>query len=371
VTGSAAAPSLAFGDGNTGFYESADNVLGISFSGNQRWEWTAATLESETNNGAGIKRSGATSTTPVFFFHGDDNVGIGRAGEDSLSLIAGGVEGIRVAEGGGKVKATVTDTLEIKGAGTLSLHETTTPGAVDDYGKIYTKSDNELYFQDGGGTEHMIMFGASDYGEMGNVYGSSATEVLHSADEWHAMFHANITGTSPHLNSGFTFVAGKEGSGNITTAQGGSSINIADTDHGLATGDYVTVQSANHNGVGTVLYVDANNFEVDITYVGNEASTWQMGSYLLVATTGVYKGTWSASFSQSDNATRVSIISPFLNTTQATKATASRALDNNTDEGSIGGNGIMSFTAGDRIWFATQSSDPQTLTFTIRNISIR
>jgi len=38
------------------------------------------------------------------------------------------------------------------------LRETTTPTAETNYGKIYTKSDNKLYFQDGAGTEHEIAF---------------------------------------------------------------------------------------------------------------------------------------------------------------------------------------------------------------------
>jgi len=42
--------------------------------------------------------------------------------------------------------------------GVLSLKETTTPTAATDYGRIYTKSDNKLYFQDGAGTEHEIAF---------------------------------------------------------------------------------------------------------------------------------------------------------------------------------------------------------------------
>jgi hypothetical protein len=42
--------------------------------------------------------------------------------------------------------------------GALELQETTTPTATADYGKIYCKSDNKLYFQDGAGTEHEIAF---------------------------------------------------------------------------------------------------------------------------------------------------------------------------------------------------------------------
>ena len=42
--------------------------------------------------------------------------------------------------------------------GTLFMKETTTPTATTNYGKVYTKSDNKLYFQDGAGTEHEIAF---------------------------------------------------------------------------------------------------------------------------------------------------------------------------------------------------------------------
>jgi len=40
--------------------------------------------------------------------------------------------------------------------GVIVLGETTTPTAVTDFAKIYSKSDNELYFQDGAGVEHKI-----------------------------------------------------------------------------------------------------------------------------------------------------------------------------------------------------------------------
>ena len=53
-------------------------------------------------------------------------------------------------------------TLAVSGLATLhgglALLETTTPTALADHGKIYTKADNKLYFQDGGGTEHEIAF---------------------------------------------------------------------------------------------------------------------------------------------------------------------------------------------------------------------
>jgi len=40
--------------------------------------------------------------------------------------------------------------------GGISLKEGTTPGASANWGKIYTKNDNELYFQDGAGNEKTV-----------------------------------------------------------------------------------------------------------------------------------------------------------------------------------------------------------------------
>lgn len=42
--------------------------------------------------------------------------------------------------------------------GVIALQETTTPTATTNYGKVYTKTDNKLYFQDGAGTEHELAF---------------------------------------------------------------------------------------------------------------------------------------------------------------------------------------------------------------------
>jgi len=256
----------------------------------------------------------------------------------------------------------------------INIAEITTPSAVADYGAFYTKTDNLPYFQDGAGVEKILSTGSADYGEMGNVYGSSATEVITTADEWQAMYHANITGSLPHLNSGFSFVAGSAGVIASIADAGGGDITVTDVTHGLLAGDYITINGctdAAYNGVFEVLTAPtADTYTVTAVYTATDTGTWQMGSYLLCATTGIYRGNWNASFSQSLNNTQTSIITPYINTTQSTKATASRLLTNNTDVGSIGGNGLMSFTASDRIWFAVQTTGAQTLTFLVRNMTV-
>lgn len=50
----------------------------------------------------------------------------------------------------------------ITGDAALELHEhSSAPTPVADYGKIYTKSDNKMYFQDGAGVEHALAFGTA------------------------------------------------------------------------------------------------------------------------------------------------------------------------------------------------------------------
>jgi len=78
--------------------------------------------------------------------------------------------GDKDAPSNGTARMTITDTGEI-GIGTktpsanadltlengvLNLKETTTPTANTNYGKIYTKNDNKLYFQDGEGNEYIV-----------------------------------------------------------------------------------------------------------------------------------------------------------------------------------------------------------------------
>lgn len=257
----------------------------------------------------------------------------------------------------------------------LTMREITTPTAIPDYGRVYPKDDNQLYFQDGAGVEHLITLGTSDYGEMGNIMGSSAPEVLGSADEWHAMYHANINASAPHLNSGFTFVTGKAGIIASIADAGDGDVTVTDVDHGLLVGDFITnngCANPNYNGVFEVLTVPTTaTFTITATWGATDTGTWQMGSYLLVGTASYYRGNWHASFSQSLNNTQTSIVCPFVNTTMSSKACSSRLLVNNTDVGNLGGGGLMSFSPGDRIWFAAQTTAAQTLTILARNMAIR
>ena len=80
-------------------------------------------------------------TAPFISIKGDDNI--------TLVLQAGKVVKI---DGGGSISH------YFDSAGVHFMLETTTPTARTNYGAIYTKTDNKLYFQDGAGTEHEVAF---------------------------------------------------------------------------------------------------------------------------------------------------------------------------------------------------------------------
>ena len=63
----------------------------------------------------------------------------------------------------------------------VSLKETTTPTARPDYGKIYTKSDNIMYFQDGAGIEHAIGVLDTNYGGA-YIFNNSTPTVIETAN---------------------------------------------------------------------------------------------------------------------------------------------------------------------------------------------
>jgi len=99
-TGSSATkPSLAFGDGNTGFYESANDQISITMGGAERFFMDTGAFKAKDAAGGALLNEAATSTNPTFIPNRTDtDTGIGSQGLDSLDLITGGVDAIRITE---------------------------------------------------------------------------------------------------------------------------------------------------------------------------------------------------------------------------------------------------------------------------------
>ena len=99
-----AAPTLAFGDGDTGFYEDLDDQLMVAIEGFDKYVTAGTAMESAVGTGGfSIQFDAATSTNPIYAINNDTDTGIGWAAQDQLSLIAGAVEGIRLTEASSSV----------------------------------------------------------------------------------------------------------------------------------------------------------------------------------------------------------------------------------------------------------------------------
>lgn len=97
----AANPTLAFGDGDSGLYEMWDDTLGMSLGGDLKLYFSEDGVRGSTNDSFWILNRASTDVIPSMVPNkGDVDTGIGSADLDKLSLIAGGVEGIRITENG-------------------------------------------------------------------------------------------------------------------------------------------------------------------------------------------------------------------------------------------------------------------------------
>lgn len=213
--------------------------------------------------------------------------------------------------------------------GVLYLQETTTPTAIANHGAIYTKSNNELFFQDGAGVEHLVHGDAfsnlwfhdvtvdtvtistadtfvivtsfDDIGEqddLGNLVSSTSTNDMtvgtNGAGQYKATFHlsAGSTGAADE----FVLVVGQVLATPLTISAATNATPIVCTSigHGMRKGDMVTISGGTgntavngdwflkpvtadtftlldlqgNNSVGNGVY-DADTADVDVVYHGN------------------------------------------------------------------------------------------------------
>ena len=96
----AATPTLAFGDGDSGFYESQDDTVDLAIAGVHATRFDAThMIRGSSNAFPALLRQNPSDTAPSINPRQDDpNTGIGYAANDALSLIAGGIEAIRLRE---------------------------------------------------------------------------------------------------------------------------------------------------------------------------------------------------------------------------------------------------------------------------------
>lgn len=95
-----ATPSIAFGTGNTGFFQNVANRIGVSTAGVRRWTFTGNVLESVLA-GAQIRDEAASDAIATLIPNRfDTNTGIGWRNTDIGVLIAGGENCMEFGEAG-------------------------------------------------------------------------------------------------------------------------------------------------------------------------------------------------------------------------------------------------------------------------------
>jgi hypothetical protein len=101
-SGASTVPELtSLADPDTGFRWPADNTTVWIGGGTRAWNFSTAQFFSEFSNGPALANVTATLTVPtVLPDQSDANTGLGANGSDAMSLVAGGVEMLRVTETG-------------------------------------------------------------------------------------------------------------------------------------------------------------------------------------------------------------------------------------------------------------------------------
>jgi len=172
-----ATPSLAFGDGDTGLYEIADDNLAIATAGVLRVTFAAGisifagTVDVSGGDRPRLENLAATLTVPnIIPFTNDSDTGIGANGADSLALIAGGVQ--------------IAQAAEVVGANQFIL----TPGLIDDNPAAPTLAfgdGDSGFYEEVDDTIAVALEGAKEF-EFGPITGAdpdfSSVELLTNLD---------------------------------------------------------------------------------------------------------------------------------------------------------------------------------------------
>lgn len=96
-----ALPTLAFGDGDSGFYEESDDVIAIALSGAKRFLFRATDIRASAGGGARIQNEASSSINPTLITHNADaNTGHG-GDQGELDLIINSISALNISESAG------------------------------------------------------------------------------------------------------------------------------------------------------------------------------------------------------------------------------------------------------------------------------
>ena len=124
-----ATPTLSFGDGDTGIMEYLDDQLHIVLNGGSLYAFRPDAFYVNTGYGSILAEVPSSTNPNIISTIIDLDTGIGTAGADIFSLIAGGVEGHRITEAAGLIDHVLTGM--VKTPTTQTLTTAAGAGAID------------------------------------------------------------------------------------------------------------------------------------------------------------------------------------------------------------------------------------------------
>ena len=243
--------------------------------------------------------------------------------------------------------------------GSMHIKEIATPTAVADYGAIYTKTDNTLYFQDGAGTEHEINL-VNGHAEAYTLDNSVAT-VIETADT-----PIGLRISTAGLLNNFTFDAGSTGAITAYADYSGTvagTVLATDEGHGLSTDDIITIRgTTNYNGVFQVTVVSADTFYFVDTWVSDDgASDWDQPGHVKYtgASTEIFSVVGQISVAPSAACSLIWRL--YVNDTPQNKSTVERKYAIN-DLTTTSTSCLISLSVGDILWLSVQSDSTNDIT---------
>lgn len=184
-------PTLAWGDGNTGLQEAADNQLEVVVNANHTFTFWSNQLITQHASGFALLNEGATSANPVFSpIKTDTDTGIGSAGADQFTIVAGGDEAWTFSEGAAGTAA---------GDSIAFVSDVVTAPTSNPTAGVYLYSDaDDLFIRDTGGTVTNLTTGG------GGTPGGSVTQIQYHDTGTVFAGDADMTwdDTSKHLTLG-------------------------------------------------------------------------------------------------------------------------------------------------------------------------
>lgn len=92
-------PPVAFGDGDSGLYEPADDEIRLAIATVFAWAWLAGSFQAADAAGPAMMNEAASATNPTLVPNkADPDTGLGAQAADALSLVAGALEAVRAED---------------------------------------------------------------------------------------------------------------------------------------------------------------------------------------------------------------------------------------------------------------------------------